>query len=102
MELKLKMLGNYLMILVRAITSKINKVDGAGARHEVDGKCENKQTKETEDGCKIVARLFPELPPKFFPAETPHLGAKHEHQHRYGGQVYAMVYEIVVPQFHIL
>lgn len=88
----------YLEVVTGFIASKIKQIDRTRARHEVDGKSEDKENKECNDGGEIVAGGgIPDPPPQLLPTQCPHLRPENQHQHRNGGKVYSVIYQVVVP-----
>lgn len=81
---------------------KINEVNGTWPRHEVDGEGENEDSKRRENRGKVVTRLFPQLLPQVLFTEATNLSTEHHQKNRYGEQVNAMVYEVMVTQLHVL
>lgn len=87
---------------MRAITSKIQKINGPWARHEVSRNSENQNSDERKHRNEIIASIFPKLLPELFPTETSDLSTKNQNQNGYGGQVNGMVDKVMVAQLNIL
>lgn len=92
----------YLEFIIWFKACKINEVNGSRAWHEVNRQSEDEDPKGSKNSGKVVTRIFPKLLPKVFFAEASNLSTEDHQKNRYGQQVYAMVYQIMVTQFNVL